>query len=285
MATTTERATTEAVAAAPRPNRFLTLVRRSRITVALPALWAVLVVLLLWWTVVNLFDIPFYLLPQPVDVWHSLVNDWSRLMEEARSTVAGAMLGLGLAILVGGVIGTLMAYSPTVERILYPVVVTIRATPNIAIAPVFLIWWGFTIVPKMVVASISAFFPILINIVTGLRAGDPTVGELFQSLHAGRWETFWRFRLPNAMPYLLAGLRIAVNLAIIGAIVAELVVGGGAKGLGGIISVSAVDLRTDRVFAAAFVLMSIGVIGQLIVSFLESRLLFWHSSKLGLNKE
>ncbi len=267
------------VEASDRFSRLNGLVRRSRLNLVLPALVALATLFISWQIFVEVVEPKPYLVPSPGSVWGSLVNDWPRLVQAGRITFGEAALGLVLGILIGLVLGTVMAYSVTVERVLYPIVITIRATPIIAIAPLFIIWWGFGIMPKAFVATLATFFPVLIASITGLRSGDQEIGDLLASLHAGRFETFWRFRFPSSLPYLFAGLRIAVNLAIIGAIVGELV--GAQDGLGLFISVSAADLRTDRVFAAAFVLMSMGVLAQIILALLESRVLHWHSSKLG----
>src|SRR5262249_2434538 len=149
------------------------------------------------------------------------------LLHDAGITLLEAMVGLGLGSVVGLSLGTIVARSVFMERLVYPVAVTIRSTPFIAIAPLFILWFGFTLMPKAPVAGLACFFPMLANSIAGLRSVDPLALEFFQSVHASPRQVFWRLRVPSALPYLFASLRLCVSMSLIGAVVGELV---GARG-------------------------------------------------------
>jgi NitT/TauT family transport system permease protein len=171
----------------------------------------------------------------------------------------------------------IMVHSRFAEQTLYPIIVTIRSTPMIAIAPIFIIWFGFTIMPKAIVAALATFYPMLVNCITGMRSVEPTTLEFFQSLRASRSEVFWHLRVPNTLPYFFAALRLDVSLALIGAIVGELV--GAREGLGHLMTAAAVTLRTTEVFSGVIILTGIGLVLTELVTFVGSRVLYWHETE------
>ena len=174
-------------------------------------------------------------------------------------------------------LAVVMVHSRFAEQTLYPIVVTIRSTPMIAIAPIFIIWFGFTIMPKAIVAALATFYPMLVNCITGMRSVEPTTLEFFQSVHASRSEIFWKLRVPNTLPYFFAALRLDVSLCLIGAIVGELV--GAREGLGHMMTAAAVTLRTTEVFSGVIVLTMIGLVLTQLVTFVGSRVLYWHETE------
>jgi NitT/TauT family transport system permease protein len=244
---------------------------------AIPPAIALVVLVSLWELTVRLSQVPAYLLPAPSAVGVTLVEDFGYLLGQARVTLTEAIIGLAMGTTVGLSLGTLMAHSRIAERIIYPVAVTIRATPFIAIAPLFILWFGFTIMPKAVVAALATFFPMLVNSVTGLRSVDRTTLEFLRSVHASPLEVFWHLRVPHALPYFFASLRLCVSLCLIGAVVGELV--GAREGLGRMIESAAVSLLTTSVFSAVIVLTSMGVLLTHMVAAIESRAIFWHESQ------
>ncbi|HEY7625017.1 MAG TPA: ABC transporter permease [Candidatus Limnocylindria bacterium] len=280
-------------AAAPvlaRPARRSSFAGRLASDVA-PPLIALALALALWEGAVAVFSIPFYLLPAPSAIvstlWQLLSAGFvpptyvgapaQGILYDAYITLLEAMVGLVIGTAVGLIFAVIMTQSRFAEQALYPIVITIRSTPTIAIAPIFIIWFGFTIMPKAIVAALATFYPVLVNSITGMRSVEPTTLEFFQSVHASRWEVFWHLRVPNTLPYFFTALRLNVSLSLIGAIVGELV--GARDGVGHMITAAAVTLRTTEVFSGVVVLTAIGLVLTEVVSFVQSRVLFWHETE------
>ncbi|MGH2603806.1 MAG: ABC transporter permease, partial [Dehalococcoidia bacterium] len=181
-------------------------------------------------------------------------------------------LGGGLAFAVGVV----LAHSRTIERSVLPWAIALKVTPIVAVAPMFTIWFGFGMLPKVLIAALITFFPVLINAITGLRAVNPGALDLLRSLNASPLEVFFKLRLPSALPYLFAALKVAVTLSLIGAVVAEW--SGAGRGLGRVILLAHTNLDLPTLFAGVLVLASLGIALTAALSFAERRLLFWHES-------
>lgn len=256
-----------------------------------PPLVALAIALVVWEAVVRVLAIPVYILPAPSAVAETLFRllaaGWTEplyvggpplgVLRDAQITVVEALSGLTLGTVVGIGLGIVMAHSRFAEQAIYPIVAAIRATPIIAIAPIFIIWFGFGILPKAMVAALATFFPMLVNSITGMRSVDPTTLELFRSVHSSTREIFWHLRVPSTLPYFFAALRLSVSLSLIGAIVGELV--GSREGLGHMITQTAIQLRTTDVFSGVIVLAAIGVVLTELVSLFQSRALYWHESE------
>jgi NitT/TauT family transport system permease protein len=246
---------------------------------ALPPAIALGVLVATWEVVVRVVRPPEYLVPAPSAVFATLFGDLLYFLDNARATLLEAAIGLAMGTAIGLSLGAIMAQSRLVEKVLYPIAVIVRSTPTIAIAPLFLMWFGFTVMPKATVAALATFFPVLVNAIVGLRSVDPTTLEFLHTVHASRWEVFWRLRVPSALPYLFASLRLGVSLSLIGAIVGELV--GAREGLGKVIDGAAKSLLTTTVFGGAIILTLLGVVLIEVVGALEARVIFWHESQRG----
>jgi NitT/TauT family transport system permease protein len=274
-----------------RPPRKSVSLRRRLASDALPPLIALTFAIIAWETVCRLFNIPIYLLPAPSAVADTLWKLLSAgfvpptyvgapaqgILYDAYVTLSEALVGMAIGTTVGLLFAVLMTHSRFAEQALYPIIISIRSTPTIAIAPVFIIWFGFTIMPKAIVAALATFYPVLVNCITGMRAVDPTALEFFQSVHASRWEIFLRLRLPNTLPYFFTAMRLNVSLSLIGAIVGELV--GARDGVGHMMTAAAVTLRTTEVFSGVIVLTVIGLVLTELVTFVQSRVLYWHETQ------
>ena len=252
--------------------------RRVALLVA-PPLLAAAFVLALWEAWIRFRAVPEYLAPAPSAVLDALASDPSRFFDagltSAQHALGGLLLGSGSALL----LGVLMAHSRTVERALYPLAILVKVTPVVAVAPLVIIWFGFGVWPKFIVAGLITFFPMLVNAVTGLRSIDPAAHDFFRAMYASRWQVFWRLRLPASLPYLFAALRISIPLALIGAVVAEWM--SADSGVGQLIVIAHGDYDTAALFGAIFVLALIGVTLTAAVALLERRMLFWHESAGG----
>ena len=176
---------------------------------------------MLWELAVVVFDIPAFELPPPSRILEAIADDPSFYLRNAWVTGREAMLGFALALLLALLAGTVMTYSRFLERAVQPVAVLIQVTPIIAYAPAFVIWLGAGIKPIIAITTLVCFVPFLFNAVAGLRSVDPATLEVLRSVNANGREIFWRLRLPHALPYLFAAARIAVGLALIGAVLGE----------------------------------------------------------------
>lgn len=235
--------------------------------------------LLLWEIVVRAAEPPRWLLPAPSEVGRVLLTDRELLTLHARVTLVEVLLGFGLALIVGVGLATLIDASPALERAVYPLVVASQTVPVPALAPLLLIWFGYGLLPKVLVTALIGFFPIAVNTVDGLRATDPEVVALLRSFGAGRWTRFRLARLPAALPFVFSGAKVAVAVCVIGAVFGELV--GAKAGLGYLLTRSLAQFQTERVVAAIVLLslMGTGLFG--LVAAAERLLLPWRRGGAG----
>jgi NitT/TauT family transport system permease protein len=242
-----------------------------------------LVILALWEGLTRAFEVPPYVLPGPFTILRALVEDRALLFASLLVTLRIAVLALLAAVTLGGLLAVLFAQSRIAERALFPYAVVLQVTPIVAIAPLILIWVDSVTLALLICAWIVAFFPILSNTVLGLNSADRNLVELFRLYGATRWQTLWLLRLPSALPYFLAGLRVAGGLALIGAVVAEFVAGTGGQGAGLAyqILLAGLQLNVPRLFAALVLITATGVAlyaAVLALSWLALRR--WHESAL-----
>ena len=223
-------------------------------------------------------DVKTYIVPRPSLVLRTLFGDLGFFARHGAITLGEAMGGfaLGSAVAISG--ATVMAHSRTLERSLLPVAVLVKVTPIVAIAPLFVIWFGFGSLPKILIASLITFFPVLVNALTGLRSVNPGALDYFHSVGASTVEIFLKLRAPSALPYLFAAFRITVPLAVIGAVIGEWF--SGDRGLGSVIIVAHNNLDMPVLFAAVLTLAFLGIGLMILTWLLEKRALFWHESSL-----
>ena len=232
-----------------------------RITVFIAPLVLVCLLLAGWEACCRLLAVPTFLLPAPSRIAAALVGDAPVLTLSALATLSMALQALALAALVSIPLALVVALSPILERAVQPLAVTLQVTPVVAIAPLVVIWAGLDHPGRAItaLAAVVAFFPLFSGAVTGLKSADPDLERLFDLYGATRLQRLWRLRLPSATPFLLEGLKVAVGLAIIGAVVAEFVAGSGeAQGLAWRILEAEHQLRTAEMFAALLVLAVLG---------------------------
>lgn len=238
-------------------------------------LFVLFIALWQWWTATRQGSIAY--IPQPIDVYRELVASPGFYWHHTQVTLKEAFLGF----FVGGGIATVaaiaMVESRLAERALMPFAIMLKVTPAVAFAPALIVWLGFGIMPKVIIAAMIVFFPLMVNALTGFRSVDESALELFRSVDASRIEIFFRLRVPNSLPYLFSAIRICVPLAIIGAVVAEFY--NSFEGLGNVLVTSASNLNTSRLWGAIVVLVIIGLTLNFVVTQLERRALRWHSSQ------
>jgi NitT/TauT family transport system permease protein len=223
---------------------------------------AVAGLLAFWHFSVLWFDISRFILPGPAAVANALVTDFASLTGAAAETLRITLIALSCAILSGITLALFFSLSRPFEMTLYPFAVILQVTPVVSVAPLVLIWVGIDHVDRalVIIAWLSAFFPILANMSAGLRATDHNLEELFTLYGASRWQRFWRLSWPTALPYLLASLKVSGGLSLMGAVVAEFVAGsGGATGLAWRILEAGNRLQVEKMFAGLLLLMVIGI--------------------------
>lgn len=255
-------------------RRALTALARIRGSLLL--LWVVT-----WEALVAATQVPDYLLPAPTRVAQELWGRFSLLLPHTAVTLGEIGLGLAAAVTVGGLLAVVMAHSLLLNRALYPLLAFVQAVPKVTVAPLFVIWVGYGLSSKVLMVFLITFFPIVVNLTAGLVLVEPDLLRLVRSYRATRWQTFVKIRLPYALPYFLAGMRIAVALAVVGAVVAEFV--GADRGLGYLILLSNAELRTPLLFASLAWLGAIGVALFGLLHVIERWLVPW-SPEVGPEK-
>jgi ABC-type nitrate/sulfonate/bicarbonate transport system permease component len=242
--------------------------------VVLPPLLFSLLFLLAWQAYCVLFDISDAALPTPVQVAEALWDSRELLVDNMWVTIQEILLGLLCAVVVGVALGALIRSSRTIERAVYPWLVISQLVPIPAIAPVFVIWFGFDLRPKILVVALVSFFPIVVNTVDGLRAVEPELINLMRTLGASRRRIFLGAQLPAAMPFIFSGLRIAAAFSVIGAVFGEWV--GASEGLGYLILTLNNQTATAEVFAVVVVLALIGIGLFALITLIERIALPWY---------
>jgi len=250
-------------------NSFVTGLKRSW-----PALVTVVLLILLWEAWVRIFDVPTFLVPAPssvfAEIWSRPAFFWEHLVFTATETG----LGFLLAILIGFPLGILVVESKLFVRTVYPLIVASQAVPKLAVAPLFLVWFGLGLESKVLIAALIAFFPILIGVVVGLQSVDRGSLLMGQSIGLGRLGTFTKIRMPFALPSAFGGLKVGMTLAVVGAVVGEFL--GSTKGLGSLLVIAAGTLNTPLVFATLVVLSVLGVVAYWLIELIERWTLPWH---------
>ena len=237
----------------------------------------------LWEYAVRAAGIPHYILPGPWLILKTLVADWGTLSQSLWITLQITGLALAGSVVIGGLLSILFTQSKWLELSLLPYAVVLQVTPIVAIAPLIIIWVDDTLLSLLICAWIVAFFPILSNTILGLNSADHNLVDLFKLYGASRWQALRYLRLPAALPYFLAGLRISGGLALIGAVVAEFVAGSGgtASGLAFRILEAGYQLKIPRMFAALALVSGTGIVIFLLLSLISHLLLRrWHESAM-----
>jgi NitT/TauT family transport system permease protein len=262
-----------------RPPKFVhTLLTR----IAPPFLFGILV-LTAWEIAVRVNHVPVYILPGPLLIGKTLINDWHTLFPSLLVTVTITLAALIVATIAGVALAVLFAQSKWIENSLFPYAVIMQVTPIVAIAPLIIIWMKDIRLALLICAWIVAFFPIVSNTTLGLNSTDHNLLSLMQLYGASRRQVFWNVRLPSALPYFLGGLRISGGLALIGAVVAEFVAGTGGtqSGLAFRILESSYTLQIPRMFAALVMITATGIVIFLVLTLVSHLVLRrWHESAI-----
>jgi NitT/TauT family transport system permease protein len=233
--------------------------------------------IVLWQLAIVVFRIPPYLIPAPLAVVKQLVKQWPELIQQASFTTYATLGGFALSIAFGIPMALLIAYSRTVESFVYPLLVFSQSVPKVAIAPLFVVWFGFGIIPKVIAAFMLGFFPIVVSTVVGFKSVDRDMIDLARSMKASKLQIFRRISLPQALPSVFAGLKVSVTLAVVGAVVGEFV--GSNSGIGYVLQIANGNFDLPLMFAALTILSLIGVLLFAAVDLVERFMIPWHASQ------
>jgi NitT/TauT family transport system permease protein len=223
----------------------------------------------------GLLGIPSFIVPPLSMVATEFVRAWQvdHLMLHTGVTVAEVLVGFILGSLFGAVVGYMLGMSPTAEFALSPYILALQIAPKVAFAPLFILWMGFTVYPKILVAILIVFFPVMVNVLTAISTVDPDLINLARAFKATRAQIFWKIEFPTSMPPMFAGLRIGSTLAVVGVVVGELV--GGNQGLGYLLTFGEGQANTPLVFVSIVMLSVVGGIAYLGVILIERRVLHY----------
>lgn len=241
-----------------------------------PFLFLILLIAL-WDVAIRIFKVPPYLIPAPKDVILAFATEGDKLLAEAVPTTIATLGGFALSVIFGIPTAMLISNSRTVESYVYPLLVFSQSIPKVAIAPLFVVWFGFGLAPKIISAFLLGFFPVVVAGVQGFKSLDPEMRDLARSMKASSLQTFQMVSLPHAMPAIFAGLKVSVTLAVVGAVVGEFV--GANSGIGYVLQRSIGNFELPTMFAALVILAMIGVILFWIVDLVEKLVVPWHASQ------
>jgi len=217
-----------------------------------------IVLIVIWQLVVIVYHPAAYLLPEPAAVWTAIWNPALRWPTSIAITAQEILGGFAISAVAGIGLGILIGWTPALSRTLLPFLVTFNILPKVAIAPLFIIYLGYGVIPNMVIAATIAFFPVVITTATGLAQIDSDWVDLARSLGAPKWKVFLRLRIPNALPQIISGLKVSSTLAVVGAVIGEFIASQG--GLGNLMISTQVNLNTALAFASLFWISVLGLV-------------------------
>ncbi len=246
---------------------------RARLTYLFESVAGLVIAFLVWEAAVRALAVPKFILPAPSMVFLEAADKAAILAHHAGATIAGTLLSLVLGALLGVLVGLVIGYSITVSRLLFPLLGGFHALPMSAFIPIFTVWFGLGAVPKILAGVLIAFFPVAVNVVTGLRTIEPELWEMMRALRASKVQVFVKIGVPRAIPYFFASLKIAVAGAFIGNVVGEMLASG--EGLGYVLLLATSTLNMPLAFAALTILLVLGIVMFLTFDALERRVAPW----------
>jgi NitT/TauT family transport system permease protein len=238
-----------------------------------PPLISLLLLVVIWFLVAELFRINPVVLPTPAQVSHAFVTNFPLLVLETSITMAEAVAGFLLGSVFAYTLAIAFVHSRALTNSLYPYAIALKATPLIAVAPLLILWFGNGYTSKVVMAAMVAFFPVLVNAVAGLGTVDSALLDLMKSLSASWWQVLTKIRVPNSVPYLFAALKTASSLAVVGAVIGEFT--GSTRGIGHILTTSSYYLDTALMFGGVIMITVAGLLFFGFIAYIEKELVYW----------
>ncbi len=249
---------------------------------ALP--WMVVIGIFLFWEVtVRVFSIPDFILPSPTAIWESYLRWQPAILDNAGQTLFTTVFGFAIAIVFGLALGVAIGSSTLVYNGLYPILIGFNAIPKVAVVPILIIWFGIGTVPAVITAFLISFFPIVVNVATGIATVEPELRDVLRALGAKSRDIVLKVGLPRAMPYFFASLKVAITVAFVGSILAETI--GSNKGIGKLMVVASSRFDTPLVFAGLLVTAFMGVAMYVIANWFETRMTGWATRGMTQNQQ
>ena len=243
----------------------------------IPSVVIVISLIFAWEIGVWIWEVPDWLLPPPSSIGYTLYDKADLLAGHTIVTLEEVLIGFLLALFFGFLLASCIVLSSMMERALYPIVIASQTVPIIVIAPMLLVWIGYGLAPKVIVVALISFFPVVVNTVDGMKSVDPDLRRLMKTMGAGKWSFYSKIQLPTSMPYMFSGLRVAIAVSVIGAVIGEWV--GASQGLGYLMMRSKPQFQTELVFASIAILSTMGVVLFASVVILERVVLPWRRSQ------
>jgi NitT/TauT family transport system permease protein len=244
---------------------------------AIYPLLGIAVILLAWQFYTHIFAINRIVLPSPLDILEASILHWDVLIRESWPTFLESVLGFALAVLIGIPFAVSVASSRVLNLTLYPILIATQSIPKVAVAPIILVWFGLGMQSKLVIAFLVAFFPIVVDTAAGIRATPPGLLELARSLRASSSQIFFKIQFPAALPFIFAGAKVAVTLAVIGAVIGEFI--GSVGGLGNLLLTANSQLDSPLAWAALVWLSALGVLLFAAVVLAERIVMPWSEAR------
>jgi ABC-type nitrate/sulfonate/bicarbonate transport system permease component len=239
-----------------------------------PPVVAVLFFLMVWQAAVSVFDIEPFILPAPTAIGHEAVTGASGLFQHTAATLQLTLIGFMIGTAIGLIISLALHMVPFLKTALYPLLILSQNVPTIALAPLLMIWFGFGMLPKVIVITLVCFFPVAVAALDGLARTDRTMMNYMQMAGATSWQIFTKLELPYALPSIFSGIRIAATYSVMGAVIGEWI--GSDRGIGYYMMLQKSGYRTDRVFVAILVIVLLSLLMVLLITLLEKRLIRWN---------
>ncbi len=240
---------------------------------SLIALGATVGLFVMWEVAVRLFKIPPFVLPAPSQAIQSLLPVWGVVMGHAWQTLWTTLAGFGIAVLAGVLLGAAVGTSKPLNLALYPILVGFNSVPKAALVPVLVLWFGIGTIPAILTAFLISFFPIVVNVATGLAAVPPELREVLKVLGSSRFEAFTRVSIPFSLPYFFASLKVAITLAFVGAVISE--IAASQRGIGYMMTSASSQFNVPLVFGGLLVIAVMGIVLYAVFAILERRLVGW----------
>jgi NitT/TauT family transport system permease protein len=247
---------------------------RNQAKKVIPPIASILIIFILWQVYIWIFNIPVYLLPTPLKILESFIHNAWLIFYNAKTSIFEATIGFLFSIPVAVLLAILVVWSRTIDRTVMPFVIFSQTVPKVAIAPLLLVWFGFGIISKVLIVFMMAFFPIFISMLSGLRAVDHEMLNLINSMRPSKLQVFMKLRIPNSLPFLLDGFRLAVVRSVLAAVVAEWI--SSDRGLGHLVLYADAASDAPLLFGTIALLAGMGLVGFLIVTALGRFMVPWY---------
>lgn len=238
---------------------------------------AIVLILAVWQFLSSTGLVPKFMLPSPLDVVTAFINDFSLLMGHAKTTLTEALLGLTIGTALGFVMAVLMDRFSLFEKSAYPLIILTQTVPTVAIAPLFVLWLGYGLLPKVTLIVLTTFFPITVSLLEGFHSADPDAINLLRAMGGNRFQSFIHIKLPSALNQFFSGLKISVSYSVVGAVIAEWL--GGLSGLGVYMTRVRKSYSFDKMFAVIFFISIISLLLMFAVSYLRKAVMPWENKK------